>query len=234
MNKIDNKQWLEISAKGVLWHGVDFFKVETILDRGYFEAHTTQRFWDDGIRRKDNDPEYNNSKWMYGWSMSRDINVSKNFSFIIFACDKKELQKNMKVKPYSWGFSIASGFKHKREKEEFVISGGTIHSENYYKQEFARLEKESDQLFDEMYKDGVSLEEKEKIKEKIKDLENKMDQNNFVEQLTKPKGKKLPVSSAIGFFIDKKEMDFFEGICTKTEKNRIEKLITHPLFLGFV
>ncbi len=226
MNVLEDKEILKIKKQDVLWHGVDFFNAKKIIERGFFEAHTTQRFWQDGICRKDNDPEYNNSKWMYGWSMSRDLNVSKDFGFIIFAFSKSEIKKNMKVKPYAWGFSISSGFKHKREKEEFVMSGGKINSENYYKDKLESLENEYDLLFDQMYENGKSEKEKENIKKKIENLEKEMDKNNFMEILTNPRGKRLLVSSSIGFFINKSKVDAL--------KDNIETFKSHPLFLGFI
>ena len=132
----------------------------------------------------------------------------------------------MKVKPYAWGFSISSGFKHKREKEEFVMSGGKINSENYYKDKLESLENEYDLLFDQMYENGKSEKEKENIKKKIENLEKEMDKNNFMEILTNPRGKRLLVSSSIGFFINKNKVDAL--------KDNIETFKSHPLFLGFV
>lgn len=231
MKKITNAEMLDIKSQGMLWHGVSIFKVMDILNRGFFEAHTTQRFWTDGIRRKDNDPIYNDSKWMYGWSMSRDLSVSKNFGFVIFAFDRKELQTQFKVKPYCWGFSIKSGFNHKREKEEFVMSGGVIDSQNYYENRFAELEEQYDNVMDELYSSFTPESEKEELKKKMSLLEKEMDENNFMDIFTKPHGKHLPVSKAKGFYINSSEDYMME---MEDLKPKIQALIDHPMFLGFI
>lgn len=106
------------------------------------------------------------------------------------------------------------------------MSGGKINSENYYKDKLENLENEYNLLFDQMYESGKSEKEKENIKKKIENLEKEMDKNNFMEILKNPRGKRLLVSSSIGFFINKNKVDAL--------KDNIETFKSHPLFLGFI
>lgn len=231
MKKISAAELLELNSQGVLWHGVNGHNVLDILKQGYFEPRTSHRFWADGIRRKDNDAAYEDSKWMYGWSMSRDLTVSRGFGDILFVFEKAEIQKQFKVKPYCWGFSMRHSFSHKREKEDFVLSGGVVNSKNSYEQRYAELEKELDSLENIIYSKEKTLDQKDAARLSLAEVEAEMDKTNFMRDFCNPHGKNLPVSKAKGFFINiSKESIMDESELSADHK----KMMEHPMFLGFI
>lgn len=231
MKKISAAELLKLNSQGVLWHGVNGHHVLDILKQGYFEPHTSHRFWADGIRRKDNDSAYEDSKWMYGWSMSRDLTVSRGFGDILFVFEKAGIQKQFKVKPYCWGFSMRNSFSHKREKEDFVLSGGVIDSKKSYEQRYAELEKELDSLEDIIYSKEKTLEQKDAARLRLAEVEAEMDKTNFMRDFCSPHGKNLPVSKAKGFFINISR----ESIMDESELSADhKKMMEHPMFLGFI
>ena len=119
------------SARSPLYHGYNQpdHALEAIKNNE-MAATTAQRFWHDGKRRKDNDPEYEKSFWMKGVSLSRDIKFALHWGSIVFVLDQDKLQQNYKIIPFHWGYSNPSGSHHKREREEFVVRKSTW--DNYY------------------------------------------------------------------------------------------------------
>lgn len=95
---------------------------------------SAQRYWPDGVRRKDDDPEYRNSFWMKGLSMTRDFEYAKMWGDVVMVFDQRLLSQRHKIEPFNWGFSIPGGNHHKREREEFVVlkkTGDTFGDENF-------------------------------------------------------------------------------------------------------
>lgn len=91
---------------------------------------TTQRYWDDGKRRKDDDPEYRGSNWMKGLSFTRDKFYAMQWGDFFMAIDQEKLARHNRIIPFSWGYSSQDKYgtiDHKREREEFVLThkGGT-------------------------------------------------------------------------------------------------------------
>lgn len=82
---------------------------------------TTQRYWPDGKRRLDNDPEYQSSFWMKGLSMTRDIEFAKVWGDVVMVFDQRLLSQRFKIEPFNWGYSIPQNKEHKREREEFLV-----------------------------------------------------------------------------------------------------------------
>lgn len=96
------------------------------LKNNELAATSSQRFWADGKRRKDNDPEYNGSFWMKGVSFTRDFAYAKQWGDVVFQIDQTILTQQTKITPFNWGFSIpdnlfGKGNHQKREREEFAI-----------------------------------------------------------------------------------------------------------------
>jgi hypothetical protein len=94
------------------------------LENNRLIAKSTQRFWDDGKRRKDDDPEYRNSYWMKGISTTRDLYFAQSWGDVAFKLNKDWITKRYKIIPFNWGYSIPEkGIKqhHKREREEFIV-----------------------------------------------------------------------------------------------------------------
>jgi hypothetical protein len=93
-------------------------------------ATTAQRFWADGKRRKEDDPEYKNSYWMKGVSTTRDFKFAKSWGVVVFSLDQSKINHNYKIIPFNWEYSMVSRKSHKREREEFVVKKSTM--DNYF------------------------------------------------------------------------------------------------------
>lgn len=134
---------------GVLYHGISVFHVQEIISQKAFRPYTSQRIWFDGRFLKDDHVEYEHSGRQYGWSMSRDINVAKKFGGVIFVFSRERIQYNFKIKPVSWNYFFSDRVAdHKREKEDFVCSGGYIKSKAYYLKKVDALELKIDEIED--------------------------------------------------------------------------------------
>ena len=92
------------------------------LQSNTMPGHTTQRWWPDGKRRKENDPEYQGSYWMKGVSFTRDKRYAEQWGAVVFHIDQRVLANNTKLVPFNWGYSIPSDNHHKREREEFAVT----------------------------------------------------------------------------------------------------------------
>jgi hypothetical protein len=117
MNKI-----LKPSSTSLLYHAVKLENVMSILDRNSILGYTSHRYWSEGKRYKDNQPEYEESFWMKGISMTRDLQYALNWGMVVLVFDRKEIQKQHPIEPYSWGFHLENGSGHyKKEREDFVV-----------------------------------------------------------------------------------------------------------------
>ena len=67
------------------------------LNNNEMAATSSQRFWADGKRRKDNDPEYFKSFWMKGVSATRDIFYAMNWGDIVFELDQSVIARKYKM-----------------------------------------------------------------------------------------------------------------------------------------
>jgi len=108
-----------------LWHGVAHYHSINQLNQNFIEGTTTQRFWPDGRRLKDNHPDYRDSFWLKGVSLTRDIKYAQGWGDIVYEIDQRALSQRYKIMPFNWGYS-GHGIRnqhHKREREEFVILG---------------------------------------------------------------------------------------------------------------
>jgi len=134
------------SSGSVLYHGVKKIKyAASALRNDAIPATSTQRFWKDGKRRKDNDPEYKSSFWMKGVSMTRDRLYAESWGDVVFIIDKTILSYKYKIIPFNWGFSIAPPHQnhHKREREEFVVVKSTYDT-------YMKTDDEDDEKFFDM------------------------------------------------------------------------------------
>ena len=117
---------LEEQSRANLYHGLKFDYAISALEKNKLDAYTFQRFWPDGKRRKDDDPEYNNSYYYRGLSLTRDPKYASGWSDVIFEFNQDVLNTKYKIIPYNWGYSIGGGYQQgsrvKREREEFLIT----------------------------------------------------------------------------------------------------------------
>lgn len=231
MKVISKKEKLEQNMKGILWHGVTVENAVQIFKDNHLKPYTSQRLWDGGIYLKEDHPDYEKSHFMYGWCMSRDRKVSESFGEILFVFEKNELRKNMKVKPYAWNFSLANGVVDpKREREEFVLSGGYLESLESFEEKAFQIEKEMEKLSAKMYSGEASDEEFDELQDKYNTLYDKWETMNFHEKRKKPHGKVLPLTKSKGFYI-RKTKDY---LSMNHYREHLDEMIKHPMFLGFL
>jgi hypothetical protein len=105
-----------------LYHAISFDHSVTALTNDELLGTTTQRYWPDGNRRKDNASDYNDSFWMKGISFTRDWRFAQSFNNVVFSLDQALLSNRYKIIPFNWGFSLPKGNHHKREREEFLVT----------------------------------------------------------------------------------------------------------------
>lgn len=220
------KKFLQ-EGKNLVWHGMNLKNFEQLIDNNFrMQAFTTQRYWQDGKLRKDNAPDYNDSFWYHGWSLSRSKVVSSSFGEILWAMDLNEIKKEFKTIPISWNFTIRNNTKlnHKKEQEEFVIA----HKGKYSLEFVARASNEYQERIDEIHDilhDNNNLSERER-NELIREREIKeefFDKNWFKEILEGPKGKEMDINRfTAGFFIIPKNINDEKLIAFKD----------HPMCLG--
>lgn len=220
MNVAAYKAISDLNRVGVLWHGLSAERALEVLNQGFIKPHSVQRFWSNGMFYEDTHPSYDSSIWFNGWSMSRDLQVAKKFAMrgIIFAFNIQTIKQNFKVVPYSWAGAIPNStpFNRKKEREEYVLSGGVFQSEDFYEQKREEIKQEIANV-NKKYKG------KEK-KEKIQSLEKSLVENSFNHHFYTPHGKEMLLENTFGFFVSDKSPS--KEIC--------EKLENHPLFLGYI
>ena len=132
-------RWREISEsrEGVLYHGYkDPEHFASAMARDSMLGTTTQRWWKDGSRLKDDHPDYDTSNWMKGISLTRDPHFAMQWGRVIIAVDRNIVAQRHKIIPFNWGYSIPARYDtspqdHKREREEFVMThkGGDYRDE---------------------------------------------------------------------------------------------------------
>lgn len=114
------------SSRSYLYHAITEKYAKIALASDALACHGFQRTWPGGKRLKDDHPDYNDSWWMRGISLTRDINYAKGWNPVIFVFDQEQLTTKWKIVPYNWGYSIGGTYKQegrqKREREEFLIT----------------------------------------------------------------------------------------------------------------
>lgn len=187
----------------VLFHGIKIEHAEkALLENKYLEARTTQRYWKDGRYLQDNHPDYEESGWMYGWSMSRDKYLASSFGNVLFIFDKKKIQEQFKVVQLSWSYRVANGSQYtKKEREEFILSHknpNPIKRELYWE-----------------YVDSLLDDEKSPYEDLFE-----------FHRLHNTKPKKLYLNNTLkGFLISDDTIEIYKS-------KDFSKLYKHPLFMG--
>jgi hypothetical protein len=117
----------EEASRADLYHAIKPEYAITSLENNKLDCHSTQRTWPGGIRMKDDQPGYNDSDWMRGLSLTRDIKYAQGWGGVVFIFDQVKLKTKYKIVPFNWGYLIGRGYKQgsnaKREREEFLITG---------------------------------------------------------------------------------------------------------------
>tara|TARA_B100000073_G_scaffold348064_1_gene364838 strand:- start:5036 stop:5788 length:753 start_codon:yes stop_codon:yes gene_type:complete len=203
-----------------LYHGVKLDVAEKIIDNDKMEARTTQRYWEDGKKRKDNDPDYETSKWMKGWSMTRSFDYAFLWSGLVLEFDKADLQKEFKIEPISWNYTIGrinpADIDHKKEREEFIVASRT-----------GKNTKDYERIAEEIQESAYQEYEKTKDVDKLREL----GELSFIDLLKKPEGKPLlNVNNKIkSIYISNALVEIYS-----LENEKIQKVLNHPKFKGIL
>lgn len=204
-----------------LYHGVRFDYAIEQLQKNRIEGRTSQRFWPDGRRLKDNHPEYEDSFWLKGVSLTRDIKYAQHMGDIVYVIDQRRLSQRYKIIPFNWGYSG----KHrqvdpKREREEFVVLGKIYKS---FKQYIEDYNNQREELWDQVdaAKENGDTETATHIHKIIQNMPSATDSWSG------------PIGSNIEP-LDQYLLGIYADEIHKTMNNKKLNIITdHPLFKGF-
>lgn len=209
----------------LLFHAVKTEYVKEILERGSIKGFTSHRFWDNGKRYKDNTPEYQDSYWMKGISMTRDIRYAIDWGHAILVFDRREILKNHAIESYNWGNHMANRHStdHKKEREDFVILSKL---KKKYKN------KDNKEWMQE-YEDSLTLTPsedytQEEIESYQKSLKNKLESVDL-EAIKQPEGEMFFDETFKGVIVRGSLLDIY-GV----DSDIVQFLINHPKFLGFL
>lgn len=203
-----------------LYHGVRHNHAIEQLQNNRIEGRTTQRFWPGGKRLQTDHPDYNESFWLKGVSMTRTFAYAKSWADIVYVIDQRKLSQRYKVIPFNWGYSNPKGTNPKRETEEFVVLGKIFKSMNQFIEDY---NDERDAMWDQhhMAKEQGDLAAAQRIKAELDAMPDAMDAwmgptTSNIEPLD---------AYLLGIYAD-------EIHKTLGAKN-IEVITDHPLFKGF-
>lgn len=205
-----------------LYHGVRHRHAIEQLQTNRIEGRTTQRFWPGGKRLRDDHPDYNDSFWLKGVSMTRTFAYAKSWADIVYVIDQRKLSQRYKVVPFNWGYANAKNRNPnpKRETEEFVILGKIFKSMNQFIEDY---NDERDAMWDQH--DTAREQGDEKTVQRLKAELDAMP--TAMEAWSGPIGSNIEPLDAylLGIYAD-------EIHKTLGAKN-IEVITDHPLFKGF-
>ena len=119
-------------SRADLYHALEAKYAINALELNRLDCYGFQRTWPGGKRLKDDMPGYDDSWWMRGISLTRDVEYAKKWQSVVFIFDQDKLKQKYKIVPYNWGYSIGRGYEQgmnmKREREEFLITKVIKHS----------------------------------------------------------------------------------------------------------
>lgn len=218
------KQSIEDYSSQTVWHAIDEKHIAQILDNMSLQPFTAQRYWENGQRYKDDHPEYENSKWMYGWSMTRKKEYAMGWNSIVVELDLDKIKEQFEVKPFAWNFLFKHKTDNRKEHEEFVIAHYGKESIPEMKQ--ADLDRDDliSELEDKLYK-LTNAEEKSKLQVEIDAL---YDVPTWYKRWDTCYGKNLDLKSCLkGIYISKSSLDIFGA-----DHPAFKRVMEDPLYKG--
>lgn len=222
-NKI-RKIIVDLNAN-VLYHGTNLDVMVEILKRGSILGYTTHRYWEKGARYQESDPQYKESFWMKGISMTRDVNYALKWRPFVFVFNKDAILKNYKIQLYNWFHHGARVPEIKKESEEFVVLHKT--DKTFLNKDDSQFMKEFNENL-EYYNQMEDGPEKEDYKKFMDQLER--DKTNLVlSQIREPEGEFFLTDDIfVGILMESDAINFFSN------NPNLEFLLNHPKFLGYI
>ena len=207
------------SSRASLWHALKVKHASHFLSLGFIEGRTWQRYWADGRRRTEHEPDYEDSFLMKGISTTRNRRFARKWSDVVFELDWATIQRNYKIIPYSWGFHMNKPGEytsnHKREQEEFVVT--------------SFLEKTYDQMKQEYFDERDRLENEAETSGDWTAYDTwKKHSPNYIDHIQKPAGKPINLNQTLlGITID-------AGIVSIYGETNVDVkyVLSHPKFRG--
>lgn len=213
-----------IKDTNVVFHAIKNEYARQILEEQKIYGRTTQRYWADGRRRKESEPDYNASYWMKGISTTRCLEFAQNWGGVVLALDLDKIKKTKPVEPYSWNFQLAkSSGNFKKEREEFVI----LYKGNkrYTNQENPAWVKDYEGILDTPENPDMDPKDWADFQNKVREEQSRVN----LEDLKAPEGE-LDISKCLlGVFLVGYIVDIY-GI----DDAVVQYVINHPKFLGIL
>jgi len=212
------------SSRQSVWHAINAENIIGILDDMKLKPYTSQRYWPDGKRLKDNHPEYEDSFWMYGWSTTRNKEYAMSWNSVVFELDIDKIKQQFEVKPFSWNFLFSHNTNNRKEHEEFIVSAYEKKSLPQMKEEDNLRNIELDELYDQQYseKNPVIKAVLDKEIEKLEKIPN------YMLRWQEPHGKSIDLNSCLkGIYLSQDTLSIYGA-----DNKNMQAVINHPMFKG--
>lgn len=214
-----------IPNKNFLFHAIKEQYAQEVLERGSILGYTTHRYWDNGKRYKDNQPEYEENYWMKGVSLTRSLDFAINWGVVVLVFNRDEIAKNYQLENYNWGNHLAQGSGNiKKETEEFLVLSKK--DKTYRNRDNSEFMKEYREALEGLK--NVHPDEIEEYKSYIETLEKDIDKIN-IQDIKKPEGEFNFSKSLVGIIVSLSSVEIF-GL----NNPMIQTIINHPKFLGIL
>lgn len=197
-----------------LWHGIKLEHAQAILSSNQIGGRTTQRYWLDGRRRIEGEPDYEDSFWLKGISTTRDRQFAVNWGSLILELDQEKIAHTYKIIPYAWNFHMdgGRGTHSKNEREEFIVLSFTGKTSADYEKEW------------EEYRDRLQ-------EDPDRSAWDEREYKDWLEMWTRPEGKALaPLDKYLkGVYLNDSTVEIYGE-----DNPTIQYVIAHPKFKGLL
>jgi hypothetical protein len=197
--------------------------VKEILTRESILGYTSHRFWDEGKRYKESDPQYQDSYWMKGISMTRDLNYGINWGSVVLVFDRDLMRQNHKIESYSWNHHFKDFNNHKKEREEFVVLSKD--KKRFQNQDNPEWIKECEDIMSCEASEDFDAEELQKLKEKFEKKKKCVSPSD----LDKPAGEFKFGESLVGIYLRGGTVDIYGP-----DDETIQCVLNHSKFIGIL
>lgn len=219
-----------LSSRQTIWHAVKLKHAAEQIISGKMNPHTRHRYWPDGKRRKEDDPLYEGSYWMYGWSMTREKKYAFNWSDVVFELDAEKIAHHFKIEQIAWNNLFSHKTHNKKEYEEFVVAHYEPRSIDDLKQQQQDRESQMDILYDQIYATHDEIK-KLALQSQLDTLEK--EHQSWMKDWDTPRGKSIDLNECIkGIYLKKFVYDIFSTSSYQEDIDFLNVVINHPKYKG--
>lgn len=214
--------------RNIVYHAVKLEFVPQILSERKILGYSYQRYWEDGKRRKDDDPAYDESFYMKGISTTRSLEYAVNWGSVVFILDLDEIKNQKKVVTFAWNFQFGSSastnrVNPKKEMEEFIVFSKS--DRMFTNEENEEWKKELEEI---LSLDPDLQDDPEYFKEYVKKLIKKRTEL-CVSDLKQPSGELKLGKALLGVLLVGDTVDIFGP-----ENSQIKHVLSDEKFLGII